>query len=105
MGLNGHVLTFPVNHGNTLNVVAFKTTSEQWPDAQRLTKPAERKDLLHDFQHYGPNVIKLLELTEPNLDIVSRIIGKAVTLLTLSSGRYLIWVIIQCQHSIEAVFV
>jgi len=70
MGFDGHVLTFPVDHGRILNVVAFKTTSEEWPDHQRLTRPAKQKDLLRDFEGYGPNVIKLLKLTKPNLDIV-----------------------------------
>ena len=71
MGVDGHVLTFPVDHGRVLNIVAFKTSSEDWPDNQRLTRPAERKDLLRDFEAYGPNVIKLLKLTKPTLDIVS----------------------------------
>lgn len=72
MGPDGHILTFPVNHGEILNIVAFKTTADDWPDSQRLTKPAEQKDLLRDFEGYGPNIIKLLKLTKPNLDIVSR---------------------------------
>lgn len=28
IGPNGHVLTFPVNHGQTLNIVAFRTTDK-----------------------------------------------------------------------------
>lgn len=71
MGPDGHVLTFPVNHGKTLNIVAFRTTQDEWPDTQRLTKPAERKELLRDFEGYGHSLIKLLELTKPDLDIVS----------------------------------
>jgi len=78
MGPDGHVLTFPVNHGGILNIVAFRTTSDEWPDAQRLTRPATREDLLRDFEGYGPNVMKLLNLTEPNLDVVSKLLSVLV---------------------------
>ena len=71
MGPDGHVLTFPVNHGSILNIVAFKTTSEDWPDPEKLTRPAEQKDLLRDFDGYNDTLIQLLKLTKPNLDVVS----------------------------------
>lgn len=71
MGPNAHMLTFPVDHGKTLNMVAFKTNSEPWPDAQRLTRPAKRERALEDYEGFGPNVIKLLNLTKPDLDVVS----------------------------------
>lgn len=71
MGPGGHVLTFPVNHGKTLNIVAFKTDSGEWPDLQKLTKSAEREDLLRDFGQSSSETVKLLSLTKPNLDIVS----------------------------------
>lgn len=71
MGPDGHVLTFPVDHGETLNIVAFRTSTEEWPDTHRLTKSAKREELLRDFKGYGDKLIKLLELTKPDLDIVS----------------------------------
>jgi len=71
MGPDGHVLTFPVNHGQTLNIVAFRTTPDDWPDSQRLTRRAKREDALRDYKGYGSNVIKLLNLTKPDLDVVS----------------------------------
>ncbi|EXJ88728.1 salicylate hydroxylase [Capronia coronata CBS 617.96] len=69
MGPDGHVLTFPVDHGKTLNMVAFRTTTDDWPDFQRLTRPAKREDALRDFAAYGTNVKQLLALTKPNLDV------------------------------------
>lgn len=69
MGPGGHVLTFPVKHGQILNIVAFHTSDEDWPDYQRLTRPAKREDALKDFSGYGPNVLALLKLTEPDLDV------------------------------------
>lgn len=71
MGHDKHVLTFPVNHGKTMNLVAFRTTSEDWPDTQRLTRPGQREQLLHDFEDYGPAALELLKLVNPKLDVVS----------------------------------
>ena len=68
MGPNNHVLTFPVNHGQILNIVAFHTSDEDWPDYQKLTRSAKREDALRDFDGYGPNVVALLKLTKPDLD-------------------------------------
>lgn len=65
------MLTFPVNHGQTLNIVAFRTSAEDWPDYQKLTRMAKREDALREHEGYGPSVIKLLKLTKPDLDTVS----------------------------------
>jgi salicylate hydroxylase len=72
MGPDGHVLTFPVNHGQTLNIVAFRISPEEWPDFNKLTRPAKREDALRDFIGYGSKVINLLKLTKPDLDVVSQ---------------------------------
>ncbi|KAH7149099.1 hypothetical protein B0J13DRAFT_297191 [Dactylonectria estremocensis] len=68
MGPDGHVLTFPVNHGEKLNIVAFRTTPNEW-DGERLTKSAHRKEALADFAGYNSRVLKLLELTEEELSV------------------------------------
>lgn len=70
MGPDGHVLTFPVAHGEKLNIVAFRTTPKQWEEP-RMTKSASREDALRDFTGYGPKVTKLLELTQKDLVVVS----------------------------------
>ncbi|ERT00606.1 salicylate hydroxylase [Sporothrix schenckii 1099-18] len=69
-GAERHALTFPVNHGKTLNLVAFVTTDDPWPakGAHHLTLPATREDALRDFAGFGPNVLKLLHLTAPKLE-------------------------------------
>jgi salicylate hydroxylase len=69
MGTGRHVLTFPVNHGETLNLVAFATTPNDWPDYSKSTLPAKREEAIRDFQGFGPNVMKLLNLVKPDLDI------------------------------------
>lgn len=69
MGTGRHVLTFPVNHGEILNLVAFVTTPNDWPDYSKSTLPAKREEAIRDFQGFGPIVMKLLELIKPDLDI------------------------------------
>ncbi|OAA65627.1 salicylate 1-monooxygenase SalA [Niveomyces insectorum RCEF 264] len=68
MGPDHHALTFPVNHGQTLNLVAFATTAEDWPSQTQLTLPATRDDALRDFAGFGPNVRGLLQRTSPQLE-------------------------------------
>ncbi|KEZ46252.1 Salicylate hydroxylase [Scedosporium apiospermum] len=63
MGPDGHVLTFPIAHGTKLNVVAFRTTSDNW-DYDRNTKPSSREAALRDFAGFGKAVTRIIELTE-----------------------------------------
>ena len=70
MGPGGHMLTFPVNQGRTLNIVAFHTSPEPWAEYPRLTRDGTREEVLRDFAGYGPNVINLLKLTDPKLSVV-----------------------------------
>ena len=65
------MLTFPINHGQIMNVVAFHTTDKDWPDSSKLTAPATREDALRDFADFGRNVKKVLKLAKSELDIVS----------------------------------
>lgn len=69
MGPDNHVLTFPVNQGQTVNIVAFHTTDANWTEYPRLTRSGTRDEALRDFSSFGPNVRHLLELTEPELNI------------------------------------
>jgi salicylate hydroxylase len=85
------MLTFPVKHGQTLNIVAFRTTSDDWPDFQKLTRTASREDVLRDHEGYGPNVIKLLELTNPELDVVSTVFALVLGRKRLTSSKWAIF--------------
>ncbi|PWY70935.1 salicylate hydroxylase [Aspergillus heteromorphus CBS 117.55] len=69
MGPGGHILTFPVNAGKTLNIVAFHTSPDEWAEYPRLTRQGTRDEVLRDFEGYGPNVISLLQLTNPELSV------------------------------------
>jgi len=68
MGQDGHVLTFPVNKGATMNVVAFKVDPGQWPSDTKLTLPSEKSHVLKDFKEFGATVHKIIDMLEPNLD-------------------------------------
>ncbi|THZ86696.1 putative salicylate hydroxylase [Aureobasidium pullulans] len=68
MGQDGHVLTFPVNKGATMNVVAFKVDPGQWPSDTKLTLPSEKSHVLKDFEDFGATVHKIIDMLEPNLD-------------------------------------
>lgn len=73
MGHGGHVLTFPIDHGNLLNIVAFHTTKEPWENCNQTTAPSTREEMLRTFSHFGSEVLNLLGLASPQLDIVSSI--------------------------------
>jgi salicylate hydroxylase len=68
MGAGAHALTFPVKHGELLNLVAFAHSDEDWPDYKQLTLPARREDAYRDFKGFGPNIQALISLTKPDLD-------------------------------------
>jgi salicylate hydroxylase len=71
MGPDRHVLTFVVDHGKTLNLVAMVSTDEPWPDEKRHVLPSTREKALKDFEAFGPGVLSLIKLTKEHPDIVS----------------------------------
>lgn len=71
MGPNCHVLTFPISNGQIFNLVAFVTDEKDWPDKSRLTLPATKEEILHDYRNFGPNVKKLISMIDEKPDRVS----------------------------------
>ncbi|KAM3083580.1 hypothetical protein ACMFMG_004226 [Clarireedia jacksonii] len=69
LGPDAHILTFPINKGNTMNVVAFTTTREGWPNLHKSTRAATKQDALNDFKGWGKNVTHILSLLEEDVDI------------------------------------
>jgi salicylate hydroxylase len=64
LGYHGHVLTFPIERGKTMNVVAFKTSkSGKWQD-ERWVVPMKREDMERDFEDWGKDVKSVLSLME-----------------------------------------
>ena len=98
MGQGSHVLTFPVNQGRTLNIVAFHTTTEDWSYSEKLTKPGTKSEALRDYKSFGPNVVELLKLCKEDLDIVRRTqYSFHLEKLMHDSGLYLTLQKTQCQ--------
>jgi salicylate hydroxylase len=63
-GYHGHILTFPIEQGRTMNVVAFKTSkTKKWED-DRWVLPMKREDMENDFQDWGQQVKSILSLME-----------------------------------------
>lgn len=91
-----------------MNLVAFRTTKEDWGDPSSLTRPARQADLLGDFEGWASYIQKLLKLTKPELDIVRYVSDLLLLFLPSSplflmnmrdSGQSSISVIIQFQPS------
>jgi salicylate hydroxylase len=66
-GDGGHVLTFPVAHGKTMNVVAFNHDPQDW-ESEQLVLPATRAEARRDFKDWGYNVKAIIDLLPDNLD-------------------------------------
>jgi salicylate hydroxylase len=67
MGKDGHILTFPVSHGRTMNVVAFHHESKDW-ESDKLVVPTTRAEAKRDFGEWGQNVKAIIDLLPDNLD-------------------------------------
>lgn len=64
LGLGGHILTFPIEHGETMNVVAFATKADgKWEDDEWV-KPLDREAMYRDFEGWVPAAKKILSLMQ-----------------------------------------
>lgn len=64
MGYHGHVLTFPIDQGKPMNVVAFRAKADgKWEDDQWV-KAMSMQDMFDDFQNWGESVQGILSLME-----------------------------------------
>lgn len=64
LGEGGHVLTFPIEGGRTMNVVAFRTKGDGVWEDERWVLPGRREDMLRDFEGWGDSVRSILSLME-----------------------------------------
>ncbi|KAH7364504.1 hypothetical protein BKA65DRAFT_390107 [Rhexocercosporidium sp. MPI-PUGE-AT-0058] len=64
LGRHGHVLTFPIEGGKTMNIVAFQSKLDgKWED-ERWVLPMKKEDMFNDFEGWGTSVQKILSLME-----------------------------------------
>lgn len=65
LGLDSHILTFPVKQGRLINVVAFVSDRSdahpQWPTGQSWVREASRREMLEAFAHWGIAARTLLD--------------------------------------------
>ncbi|KAI9795583.1 MAG: hypothetical protein M1835_005495 [Candelina submexicana] len=64
LGYHGHVLTFPIEKGDTMNVVAFRTKNDGTWENEEWVLPTEKEDMFHDFDGWGKHVRGVLSLME-----------------------------------------
>ena len=62
LGHGGHMLTFPIEHGRTMNVVAFATKQDgHWADEQWVI-PVDREAMMRDFSGWISPVQSILRM-------------------------------------------
>ncbi|SDH08372.1 salicylate hydroxylase [Pseudomonas flavescens] len=65
LGLDRHILTFPVKRGRIINVVAFvsdrRSPAPRWPQDQAWVREASQRQMLQDFSGWGAAARTLLE--------------------------------------------
>jgi salicylate hydroxylase len=63
LGRHGHVLTFPIEKGKTMNVVAFQTKKDGKWDDERWVLPMKKEDMFADFEGWGDSVQNILSVS------------------------------------------
>lgn len=66
-GEGGHILTFPVAHGKTMNVVAFHHDPQEW-GSEQLVIPTTKEEAQRDFASWGHNVRVIINLLQDDLN-------------------------------------
>ncbi|KAF2229979.1 FAD/NAD(P)-binding domain-containing protein [Viridothelium virens] len=59
-GYGGYIITYPVDHGKLMNLVAIKPFTEPWPSDKPWTAPATREEMLHDFEGWNEKLLAML---------------------------------------------
>ncbi|KAL3448200.1 hypothetical protein BJX65DRAFT_276075 [Aspergillus insuetus] len=59
-GYDGHILTFPIEHGETMNVVAFRTKADGKWDHGHWVLPGDKATMIREFEGWGDDVQAIL---------------------------------------------
>ncbi|KAI1496349.1 mannitol 1-phosphate dehydrogenase [Biscogniauxia marginata] len=62
LGYHGHILTYPIEKGKTLNVVAF-SSQDSWTDPEWVVHASKEK-ILDDYHSWGPQINALVAAME-----------------------------------------
>ena len=60
-GYGCYIITYPVEHGDLMNLVAVKQTTEPWPPGKAWIAPATREEMLRDFEGWSEKWLTMLE--------------------------------------------
>jgi salicylate hydroxylase len=63
MGEHGHVLTFPIEKGKTMNVVAFRTKPDGKWDDEKWVLASKKEDMVTDFAGWGDKVTSIISVS------------------------------------------
>ena len=65
-GYGGHVLTFPIEGGRTMNVVAFRSSKDKgkWEHGDKWVVAMDRAKMEQDFRDWGDSVKSILSLMQ-----------------------------------------
>jgi salicylate hydroxylase len=64
LGRHGHVLTFPIEKGTIMNVVAFRAKPDGKWENEQWVLPMKKEDMFNDYVDWGDSVKKILQLME-----------------------------------------
>ncbi|CAG8960431.1 hypothetical protein HYFRA_00008150 [Hymenoscyphus fraxineus] len=64
VGKGGHVVTQPIKNGDALNIVAFRDARGEAWKRRVWVVPSDREAMLKDYEGWGEEVVKILELIE-----------------------------------------
>ena len=64
LGKDGHVLTYPIDHGKTMNVVAFKNKEDGLWEHDHWVLKSKGEDMRRDFAKWGTPVRSVLEVSD-----------------------------------------
>ena len=97
LGRHGHVLTFPIENGETMNVVAFQTKMDgKWED-ERWVLPMKKEDMFSDFEGWGDSVEQIISVSPVCMKFRVLHSDPRSSWKYLTSGHYLIT--LQHQHT------
>ena len=64
IGRHGHVLTVPIEKGEVMNVVAFRTKQDGKWENERWVLPQDRKSMEADYADFGDSARKIISMME-----------------------------------------
>ena len=64
VGPHGHVLIFPVEHGKTINVVAFRTKLDGKWESKDWVVPMKDKEMFEDYKGWNKELLEFLAVSQ-----------------------------------------